>query len=82
MMSEGDLRELHRRVVAALTWCAKTGGVSRAQLRDLASLRIQLDWFLEIETKSSGDWAAGIFRQLHNVEDLRKHYERGEATNR
>jgi len=78
MMDERELRALHGRVVAALTFGAKTGS-SRAQLKPLADLRIVLDWILEVETKPVREYAAGIFRQLHNVESLRKHYERNDG---
>jgi hypothetical protein len=79
MMSEQDVRSLHQRIVKALAWAQKHGGFSKAQLQDLVALRIQLDWLLEVETKLTREWAAGIVTQLHNVESLKRSYEASEG---
>jgi hypothetical protein len=76
MKTEAELRELHTRLVAVLVWANKPGtGLTRKALRELANFRVQLDWLLESDTKASTEWAARIFRQLNNLEGLRRTYE-------
>lgn len=77
MLGESELLAFRRRLVVALTWANKPGsGFSRHSLRELAQLRVVLDWLLESDTKAPRDWAAGIFRQLSNLESLQRSYER------
>lgn len=72
-MSEAEVRELHRRIVTVMVWGARNG-ITRAQFRELARLRMFLDWLLAIQNKTARDWSTKVLAQLDNVEGLQRAY--------
>ncbi len=75
MRTESELRELHGRLVKALSH-AKSIKIPYRDLRELIQVKVQIEWILGDHTASSNFWEASLLKALVNLEDLRKTYER------
>ncbi len=75
MMEEDELRDLHVRLLAVLTY-AKSIHVPRRDLDDLLRLKIMIEWILQMNTASGRDWAAVVFKAIVNLEHLQRTAER------
>ena len=75
MKTEAELRELHGRLVKALSF-AKSIRVPMRDLTDLLHIKITIEWILGDQTASAQGWQASLFKALINLEGLRKTHER------
>ena len=74
-MGESDLRALHARITKAVAYAARNGS-SAKQLRNLLATKVQLEWTIEMGTKSAEEWAAALFKVLANLEGLQRTAEK------
>jgi hypothetical protein len=75
MKTEAELRDLHRRLVAVLSY-AKACGIDLRELRELIGIKISLEYFLGMHTASANIWQAATFKAIQNLEGLKLTAER------
>lgn len=75
MQTEIQLRELHRRLVKALSY-ARSIRVPMRDLRELIQIKIQIEWILGDHTASSNFWEASVFKAIENLEGLKKTHDK------